>query len=377
MGKTNAVLLKQYLAGAKELEWDKYTLEQLKDGLAAKKDAYTRKKTADVRSLEQLRAENESLQSKISGYKKNEYDKIRYKFNLGFDGSGYLVVFFIWAAVTGFLGLLGVNKDLKILMIPLYIAQALIRAFGNIPGMIVHLFVLPALFYLIFLVICELIGKSKHDRQQEERAAQYAAKEQQKEEESKDGWNRKLEENNVRIAELEKEISDTENVILPELDAELSKNGDALAGAADALEKYYAPGILHMKYRGLVPVTTISEYFDTGRCETLTGHEGAYNLYESEYRMNMINAQLNTIQQQLAHISAQNASIQSAIRSMGSTVSSLMDSVDECTRANIASGQAPLLQSAPLQDYYAQSASQAMKHLDYMASVDYYSRHLV
>ena len=181
----------------------------------------------------------------------------------------------------------------------------------------------------------------------------------------------------LEVAELEKEISDTENVILPELDAELSKNGDALAGAADALEKYYAPGILHMKYRGLVPVTTISEYFDTGRCETLTGHEGAYNLYESEYRMNMINAQLNTIQQQLAHISAQNASIQSAIRSMGSTVSSLMDSVDECTRANIASGQAPLLQSAPLQDYYAQSASQAMKHLDYMASVDYYSRHLV
>lgn len=39
---------------------------------------------------------------------------------------------------------------------------------------------------------------------------------------------------------------------------------------------------LHPKYQGLIPIAIIYGYFDTGRCDKLEGHEGAYNLYEDE-----------------------------------------------------------------------------------------------
>lgn len=39
---------------------------------------------------------------------------------------------------------------------------------------------------------------------------------------------------------------------------------------------------LHPKYQGLFPISIIYGYFDTGRCDKLEGHEGAYNLYEDE-----------------------------------------------------------------------------------------------
>lgn len=63
----------------------------------------------------------------------------------------------------------------------------------------------------------------------------------------------------------------------------------------DVLKKYYDLGFLYQKYQKLVAVSTIYEYFESGRCFSLVGHEGAYNLYESELRMNIIIEKLDDI----------------------------------------------------------------------------------
>lgn len=57
--------------------------------------------------------------------------------------------------------------------------------------------------------------------------------------------------------------------------------------------------ILYPKYRDLVPVTMFIEYLDSGRCSRLEGHEGAYNIYENEARLNLIITKLDVIIQQL------------------------------------------------------------------------------
>ena len=54
------------------------------------------------------------------------------------------------------------------------------------------------------------------------------------------------------------------------------------------LQELYNANIIHPKYRGLIPVSMFYDYVDTGRCSTLTGHEGAYNIYESELRDQII-----------------------------------------------------------------------------------------
>lgn len=61
------------------------------------------------------------------------------------------------------------------------------------------------------------------------------------------------------------------------------------------MQQYYSLGYIYPSYRGIVPICTIYQYFDSGRCSRLDGHEGAYNLYESELRMDLILSKLDDI----------------------------------------------------------------------------------
>lgn len=61
------------------------------------------------------------------------------------------------------------------------------------------------------------------------------------------------------------------------------------------LEKLYAKGHIYQKYCNLPALTSIYEYFVTGRCTELAGPHGAYNLYESELRADTIINQLNVV----------------------------------------------------------------------------------
>lgn len=80
--------------------------------------------------------------------------------------------------------------------------------------------------------------------------------------------------------ETEKEI-----IKLKEINKEIKEN----------LKELYDVNIVYPKYRNLVAITTIYEYLASGRCETLEGSNGAYNLYENELRANIVINSLNQI----------------------------------------------------------------------------------
>ena len=68
------------------------------------------------------------------------------------------------------------------------------------------------------------------------------------------------------------------------------------------LEKLYDKNIIYRKYCNLPALTSIYEYFVTGRCSELTGPHGAYNLYEDELRKDTVISQLNTVIENLEQI---------------------------------------------------------------------------
>lgn len=68
-----------------------------------------------------------------------------------------------------------------------------------------------------------------------------------------------------------------------------------IASTRETLEKLYEKGYIYRKYCTLPALTSIYEYFVTGRCTELTGPHGAYNLYESELRADTIINQLSVI----------------------------------------------------------------------------------
>ena len=61
------------------------------------------------------------------------------------------------------------------------------------------------------------------------------------------------------------------------------------------LRRYYMRDIIFEKYQNIVAVCSFYEYLLSGRCTTLTGHEGAYNIYETEARFERIYTKLDEI----------------------------------------------------------------------------------
>ena len=52
--------------------------------------------------------------------------------------------------------------------------------------------------------------------------------------------------------------------------------------------RLYSINVLYPTYRELVAESSIYEYFSSGRCDTLDGPHGAYNMFESECRSDVI-----------------------------------------------------------------------------------------
>lgn len=95
------------------------------------------------------------------------------------------------------------------------------------------------------------------------------------------------------------------------------------------LDEYYKLGYVYPNYRGIVPICTIYQYFDSGRCTALTGHEGAYNLYESELRMNMILGKLDTILEKLDEISNNQLVLAQELRRSNEKIEGISYSLDQ------------------------------------------------
>ena len=68
------------------------------------------------------------------------------------------------------------------------------------------------------------------------------------------------------------------------------------------LEQYYGLDIVFEKYRNFVAISSIYEYFVSGRCQELEGPYGAYNKFEEELRQNMIIARLDDVLRSLSRI---------------------------------------------------------------------------
>lgn len=97
------------------------------------------------------------------------------------------------------------------------------------------------------------------------------------------------------------------------------------------LTQFYNAGIIFPKYRSLVPVSMFYEYFASGRCSSLEGHEGAYNIYEQELRMNTIINKLDDIISRLDAIQENQYMLANAIRESNRTAQRIYDMVMDCS----------------------------------------------
>ena len=115
---------------------------------------------------------------------------------------------------------------------------------------------------------------------------------------------------------------------LPILQQVFEKGKKKLNETENVLDQYYQLNIIYSKYRGLVPVSTIYEYLQSGRCSTLTGPHGAYNLYESECRSNLIIGKLDDILNRLDEMRSSQTALVQTIERCNETACSMCQAME-------------------------------------------------
>lgn len=89
----------------------------------------------------------------------------------------------------------------------------------------------------------------------------------------------------------------------------------------DIREKLYARNVMYPKYQNLPALTSIYEYFITGRCEEFTGPHGAYNMYEDEMRKDTVISQLSTVIANLEQIKQNQYMLYQQVKTIQKTAS--------------------------------------------------------
>ena len=134
-------------------------------------------------------------------------------------------------------------------------------------------------------------------------------------------------ENNRREQRYREEYQEYKNAVLQDsvrvenelkrkvlLEAQLKKLKSMNAKTKMTLQKLYNRNIIHPKYRGLIPVCSLYGYFDTGVCTQLEGHEGAYNKYDTESRLDYIICKMDEVLKHLEEIKSNQYQLYSAIQ---------------------------------------------------------------
>ena len=115
---------------------------------------------------------------------------------------------------------------------------------------------------------------------------------------------------------------------------EISEGEKLLESIISTRNELYSYNVIYPKYRNVVALSSFYDYLMAGRCSTLAGAEGAYNLYETESRADLIITKLTDVIASLDKIqdnqymlyqqmSEVNTGIQELNQSMSKVVTSL------------------------------------------------------
>lgn len=141
--------------------------------------------------------------------------------------------------------------------------------------------------------------------------------------------NRKKFRQNGAIRERNNRLLDINRQKVDILQKELSSLVQLYRETSEVLNLYYDKNIIFPKYRNFVAIASFYEYFCTKRCNSLEGHEGAYNKFEEEIRQNIIIAKLDEVISRLETIENNQYMLYSAIRESNRKVDQLYGEISQ------------------------------------------------
>ena len=164
------------------------------------------------------------------------------------------------------------------------------------------------------------------------------------------------------------------------LDKDIAQAEDMLKKMYEARNQLYATDIVFSKYQNVVALSSFYEYLMSGRCSTLEGANGAYNLYESEIRANLVISQLDQVLNSMEQIKKNQYMIYTemqntnkAIKHMEASITNTLESIRKSTKqslAELAESSAVIAHNTETAAYYAKKTSQLTNALGYLVALN-------
>lgn len=129
------------------------------------------------------------------------------------------------------------------------------------------------------------------------------------------------------------DIISNECIICSILQQEITEAEDILKKLYLCRNQLYGYDIIYMKYRDAVALSSFYEYFESGRCNTLEGTNGAYSIYENECRSNLIISQLSNVIDSLEEIKNNQFLIYQELKSINKNITKLNNKMSEAVTA--------------------------------------------
>ncbi len=162
------------------------------------------------------------------------------------------------------------------------------------------------------------------------------------------------------------------------LDSEIKTVEDTLKELFKCRNELYSYNIVFDKYRNIVALSTFYEYLMSGRCETLEGINGAYNIYENEIRLNTIITKLDEIKENQFMIYNKLRDIDNSLSTLNSTMEKAVSSLDTINKNttdmnvylhNISKNTAVIAHNSAVTAYYSKVNAELTNALGFMVAL--------
>lgn len=140
--------------------------------------------------------------------------------------------------------------------------------------------------------------------------------------------NEEIQKTNLRIRERNECVKKKQSQQCKILTQNISEIQKKLRESEELLNSFYSHDIVFEKYQNLIAICTFLEYFKSERCDSLTGRDGAYNIYENEIRLNLILGKMDQVINRLDNIQNNQYTLYNAINESNSKISQLCNSTE-------------------------------------------------
>lgn len=185
------------------------------------------------------------------------------------------------------------------------------------------------------------------------------------------------------IAGIERNKSKTINqlgtyALFQQTTEDIKRTEELLAQSYSCRQSLYSCEIIYEKYRNPVALASFYDYLAAGRCTSLTGADGAYNIYENEVRLDRIVTKLDVIIRKLDHIKdnqyslyAVMSAMNSNLNTLNSTASAMADSLEKIKgyQKDIFKNTSVIAHNTAVTAFYAKKNAELTDALGFMVAL--------